>query len=173
MAAEVTVFVDDAVRGRFPHVCAKTGTPSAAYWRIDQPISGLGLAWLLLLLGPIGWVAFLVLAAVKDREVVSVRLPYSDEAAERLTELRRSRTIAALLVPVPLLGIFALGSLVPVAVWFVFAGAIAALAVWFQIRIATERVTVSLDASRRWVTLGNVSPAFASAVRARSDARQV
>jgi hypothetical protein len=37
--AAVTVFVDDAVIGRFPEVCAKTGEPSNGWMRVDARIS--------------------------------------------------------------------------------------------------------------------------------------
>jgi hypothetical protein len=49
--------------------------------------------------------------------------------------------------------------------------ATAALAVTVvaTVRLARERVTVDLDASRRWVTIGRVHPAFAQAVQPHVD----
>ena len=62
--AAVTVFVDDAIRGDLPLVCAKTGEPTDLMIRMRQPVGG-GLpaaAWLLLLLGPMGIIILVVLA---------------------------------------------------------------------------------------------------------------
>jgi hypothetical protein len=65
--AAVRVFVDDAVLGRFPPVCAKTGMPSDGRLAVTTTVGGSGRVsapWLILLvlLGPIGWVALAVLA---------------------------------------------------------------------------------------------------------------
>ncbi len=62
--ASVTVFVDDAVRGRFPPVCAYTGAETRRLARVDARVGGpSGWVWLLLLGGPPGW-ALLVLILV-------------------------------------------------------------------------------------------------------------
>jgi len=52
----VTVFVDDAVRGALPKVCVRDGTPTADALRRREDVgdrAGLGVAWLLLLAGPL------------------------------------------------------------------------------------------------------------------------
>jgi hypothetical protein len=89
--ASVSVFVDDAVLGRLPNVCAKTGTPADVRQRIDQARGGLGAAWLLLLLGPIGWVVFLVVALTSRPEILTVRLPMSTAVVEHERRLARVR----------------------------------------------------------------------------------
>jgi hypothetical protein len=49
--------------------------------------------------------------------------------------------------------------------------AAAAVALAADRRIRQQRVEVELDASRRWVTLRNVHPAFAAAVRVDQQRR--
>ena len=61
------MFVDDAVLGRFPPVCAKTGAPADGWLSVTETVGrsgGVATPWLLLLLvlGPLGWVALLVIA---------------------------------------------------------------------------------------------------------------
>ena len=163
--ASVEVFVDDAVRGRLPAVCATTGAPADGRFRIDRYMGGLGAAWLLVFLGPIGWIAFIVLAVTSRREVLSVRLPWSVVAADRERRLVRTRLISmcsavgfALLLVLrwlPLLD----------PLWAIALIAAGTTAVVAQLRLYWRRVNVRLDASRRWVTLTNVHPAFADAVR--------
>ncbi len=56
--ARAMVFVDDAVLGRLPGVCAKTEVSTADHLVQTVPVDGgqgLGIAWLLVLAGPIGW----------------------------------------------------------------------------------------------------------------------
>ena len=96
--AVVTVFVDDAVCGRFPPVCAKTGQPSDGSLSLSHDVRGassVSTAWLLLLLllGPIGWLMLLVLALANPRQTewLTVQLPWSTEAMERLRAARAQR----------------------------------------------------------------------------------
>ena len=168
--ASVSVFVDDAVLGRLPKVCAKTGAPSDGLQRIDQARGGLGAAWVLLLLGPIGWVIFLVVALTSRPEVLTVRVPMSTDALEherRLSRARRAIVAGALLILAA--GLLELEPL-PVKTWLGFAlvAGIAAIAV--QLVLSFDRVDIRLDASRRWVTLSGVDARFASEVRAQQDA---
>jgi hypothetical protein len=162
--ASVEVFVDDAVRGRLPAVCATTGAPADERIRIDQLQSGFGVAWLLVFLGPLGWIALVVLAMTSRGEVLTVRLPWSVVAADRELRLIRTRLVAicsavafALLLVlrrVPLLD----------PLWAIAAVAGGVAAVVAQFSLSWRRVNVRLDASRRWVTLTNVHPAFVEAV---------
>ena len=85
----VQVFVDDAVRGDFPPVCAKTGTAAQGKFRIDQHRGGLGPAWLLVLLGPIGWIVLVLMLFTTRRVTLTIRLPYSEAAVERVAASRR------------------------------------------------------------------------------------
>src|SRR4029450_2433849 len=60
--ADVRVFVDDAVLGRLPDVCAKSGAPADGWLTVTETVGrsgGIATPWLLLLLilGPLGWLA--------------------------------------------------------------------------------------------------------------------
>jgi hypothetical protein len=168
--ASVEVFVDDAVRGRLPAVCATTGAPAEGKFRIDQFQGGLGAAWLLVFLGPLGLIALFVLALTSRREVLTVRLPWTVAAADRELRLLRTRVVsiftavvfALLLVSrwVPLFD--------PLCAIAALAGCVAAVVA--QIRLSLRRVGVRLDASRRWVTLTNAHPAFVEAVEHQAAA---
>jgi hypothetical protein len=76
--ADVTVFVDDAVRGRLPDICAKDGVPASGRLRVTQEIgrsNRLGILWLLLLAGPLGWIGLFILASRGSAEELAVALP--------------------------------------------------------------------------------------------------
>ena len=164
--AAVSVFVDDAIRGTLPLVCAKTGEPADLVIRMRQPVGG-GLppvAWLLLLLGPMGIVALVVLAvAWPGQEQLTVRVPETEASFQRERQLERWR-LAALGAGVlgPGLGILGVGML-PVlwlalgVLFFVAAGALT----WMLWR---QSISVEIDVTRRWVTLTNVHPNFVEAV---------
>lgn len=163
--AAVSVFVDDAIRGDLPLVCAKTGAPADLKVRVRHPVGG-GIpvwAWFLLFLGPLGVVA-LVLAAVlaPGAEYLTVRIPETEASYERERQMERWR-LAALGagVVVPFLGIFGIGMfpllwLVSGVAFFLAAGALSVM-LWRQ------SVGVSIDVTRRWVTLTNVHPDFVDA----------
>src|SRR5690606_18299 len=96
--AAVTVFVDRAVQGDFPRVCVIDGIDTADTLTVHREIGGgesLGLAWLLLLAGPLGWLGLLVVASYRSgrAEVLTIRLPYSAAAYARLQAARRQRRI--------------------------------------------------------------------------------
>jgi hypothetical protein len=170
--AEVTVFVDDAVRGRLPDICAKDGVPAAGRLRIIEEIgrsNRIGILWLLVFLGPPGWlVIFLLIGSSSSGEHLSVEIPYSDGAYERFASARRLKNTA--LVAGALGGIFLLlltawaglglsGLALVLGVALVaFVGIIVG-----ETQLGRASVGVRLDASRRWVTLRRVHPAFVSA----------
>jgi hypothetical protein len=174
--ATVEVFVDNAVRGPLPSVCAKTGVPSDGKLRIEQTTGGLGLGWLLIFLGPVGWIGLFLWACLTSRSgVLTVRLPYSDAAVDHEWHLRRIRFRAAALA---LLGFglaLAIRSEPATAVAVVAVVATGGLLVSLvaHIRLMTVRIGVRLDASRRWVTLTHVHPEFARAVERHSSAENV
>lgn len=169
--AEVTVFVDDAVRGTLPDVCAKDGVPATGRFRVTKEVgrsNRMGILWLLVLVGPLGWLALAYILFRDTGERLDVQLPYSDEALERFAAARRLRTRA--------IGAAILGgmTLLLVAMWahlgapgllIAFVATVASLvvAVVADMRMEQGSVHVSLDASRRWVTLRGVHPAFAAA----------
>ncbi|WP_426573578.1 hypothetical protein [Aquihabitans sp. McL0605] len=172
--SSVTVFVDDAVRGNLPSVCAKTGAPARKVMRIDQDLTGsLGALWLLVFFGPPGWVLFAVLAASRRRQHLVVRVPYADEMIRRYHAARRltfrvaagagALLVAAFVLPF-LFSTFPQG-LDLAAGLFVLSGGLVAVLVcsWRAQRLL---VGVDLDASGRWVTLKHVHPDFAAACEA-------
>jgi hypothetical protein len=174
--AEVTVFVDDAVTGRLPGICAKDGVPATGRFRIVEEVgrsNRLGILWLLLLVGPLGWIALLFLASRDAGERLAVELPYSDAAYGRFVGARRLRNGALAVCLLGALGllvlaawahlgpagiVLTLGLIVPAVVAVGVAG-------W---RMEAASVDVALDASRRWVTLRRVHPAFAAACEKRT-----
>src|SRR5450432_3913097 len=120
--ARVEVFVDDAVRGRLPNVCVKTGERADGKLRIEQQYDGLNGAWfLLLLLGPVGWVVLIFLALGARRSSLSVQLPYATGAVDHEVRLSRARWLA--IGVTLLLGLAGAAQFlwIPRTVWFVAA----------------------------------------------------
>lgn len=166
--AAVSVFVDDAVRGRLPLVCAKTGEPADLVIRIRQPV-GNGrslLPLLLLLLGPIGLVLLLVHSILSPgQEYLTVRIPQTEAAYNREKQLERFRVVALVVGTLAVLyGIMAPG-LFP-ALWLTIGAAFLVAGVTLHVLLCRQSISVSLDGSRRWVTLFGVHPAFVRAVSA-------
>jgi hypothetical protein len=174
--ADVTVFVDRAVQGDLPRVCVIDGVDTADSLAVRREIgdgASLGVAWLLLLAGPLGWIGLHVVASYRSgrAEVLTVRLPYSAAAYARLRAARRQLRIGWGLVAA---GVVA-GLFVAVAgLWTAFAalviGAAVAAGAWGLAEVVRSAwrmgrlsVGVELDASRRWVTLRSVHPRFAAA----------
>lgn len=176
------VFVDDAVLGRFPDVCAKTGGPADGTLELRDEIGGgarLGVLWLLVLAGPLGWLVLLGLWLVLGTrgEMLTVRVPLSERAfRERLSALRRE-TLALVVLGVALASLFVM-VVVPVpglgasvamvrmlGLCLLALALVAAVAAWRASRVrASWSVAFTLDASRRWVTLDGVHDRFAARV---------
>ncbi len=182
--ADVTVFVDRAVQGDLPRVCVIDGVDTADSLAVRREVgdgASLGVAWLLLLAGPLGWIGLLLIASSRSgrAEVLTVRLPYSAAAYARLQEARRQRRIGWGLAAA---GVVA-GLVVAVAgLWTAYAtlviGAALATGAWGLVegargawRIARLSVDVELDASRRWVSLRSVHPRFAAAINQTDSLR--
>ena len=170
---DVTVFVDDAVRGTLPNICAKDGVPASGRLRITTEIgrsNRIGILWLLVFAGPLGWLLLFYLVTRDKGEQLAVQVPYSDEAYERYVSARWKRTRA--LTAAVGVGLFLLvltlwahlggAGLLLTFVSVTFALVSAAVADW---RMQRASVGVSLDASRRWATLRDVHPTFAAACR--------
>jgi hypothetical protein len=169
--ARVEVFVDDAVRGRLPNVCVKTGDRADGKFRIEQEYDGLNGGWfLLLLLGPFGWVILVVLALSARRSSLSVQLPYSTGAVDHEVRLSRERWVAIAAVILLVLAGAAQFLSIPRTMWYVAAAVALAVAVIIHVRFVWTRVHIRLDASRRWITLSNVHPEFVHAVIATGEA---
>lgn len=157
--ARVTVFVDSVVRGDLPMVCAKTGEPAVSKALVRSTTRSPGLAWLLVFFGPPGWVALAVILWIGGEQLEG-RVPMSQEAWDRICRRTRGAWIAA--------GAAVACLVLAVALQFPGLGvlAVAALVVAVVSTIGTNLATVelSLDASRRWVTISSVHPDFAAAV---------
>jgi hypothetical protein len=180
--SDTTVFVDDAVLGRLPMVCVRTGAPADGLHRIHQRRGGLsGWAFLLLFLGPIGIVVLVVLAVTSRSRDFVVRLPYAQRALDSERQEFRAAIVAfaaTVLLGMAAAWIGASGSrsevhsvLLTLAWGAAAAGVVATLA--FAIRFTTRRPAIDLDASGRWVNLSGVHPAFAAAARDEQVARRV
>jgi hypothetical protein len=182
--AQVTVFVDDAVRGTLPGVCVKDGVPTTDSMTVQDELgdrAGLGVAWLLLLLGPIGWIGLLFMLASRGGrgEVLTIRVPMSEVAYQRLRAARRLRAVSATVVIISSI----------MALWFaatptdggltsskvVAITAVAAVVIGVVVLLVADHrarhgtIGVDLDASRRWVTLVDVHPAFVAACQAHEQ----
>ncbi|HWE65366.1 MAG TPA: hypothetical protein VG298_01855 [Acidimicrobiales bacterium] len=170
--AIATVFVDDGVLGHFPPVCAKTGLSTGDHLTLTVPVGnrGLGLAWLLVLVGPLGWLVLFLYALTQRDETLTVRLPFSQRAHDEFTKARRQQRVLGWGAVVALSGAL----LVLILQSFTARAAAAALAViglgllasWCSEsrRVRRAGVGVQLDGSRRWVTLTRVHDEFARAV---------
>ena len=185
----VRVFVDDAVQGRFPRVCARTGGESDGWLTIDAivgrstSISTVPMILLLLFGGPIGWAVLLLFNTGHPGERLEVTVPWTVDVQAEIVELRRRRRLAwmtaaagvAVLVGAMVDSVGASSPsltlrvvMAALVVTTVAAGAVALTGQW---RIRQQTVGVALDASHRWVTLTNVHPAFARAVRREQQGR--
>ena len=160
------VFVDEAVLGDLPNVCVRTGEHADFLRPVNKPLGGMGAgAWLLLFLGPIGWLALLILSSAgTGRETLTVELPYSINAWERFQRRRRTLFGAVGATTVFTVLTFLNGNWLTLAI----ASFAVTIVAWFF--LWREEIDVNLDGSRRWVTLGGVHPAFAAAVTARREA---
>ena len=167
--ASVQVFVDDVVRGDLPMVCAKRGGPATGRMTVEAPVaSGGGLAWLLVFLGPVGWVVLLVILT-RGQERLSGSVPMSDEAAQTIVNRLRVRNLLVVLVAASVV----LALLLPagrVGLLLLAVGSCLAAA-GAHIAADLASVRMDLDGSRRWVTLWAVHPEFVAAVENRERAR--
>jgi hypothetical protein len=181
--ADVTVFVDDAVRGRLPAICAKDGIPTSEHLRVSTAIgnrAGLGVAWLLLFAGPLGWLALVAISLSRSGRVeqLTTNIPLSEASYERLRASRRLENLGfALVVATVILGLVLLASasdstmsrFMVLGVFVAFVAGLVMLIVG-NTRQSRERVDIELDASRRWVRLSRVHPNFAAACEAQEAA---
>jgi len=163
--ASVTVFVDEAVRGDLPPVCVQRGVPASVGVRTNAWIGpGLGLLWLLVLAGPVGWLLLVVLGVNRaGREKLVVTLPYSEAAIAKRRALRSFRDAAFALTLLFVVAYFVRFLGVP-AIWAVLGGVCLGVSLVTHARLDWQSVDVSLDGSRRWVRLSRVHPAFVAAV---------
>src|SRR5690606_3008330 len=143
-AGTVTVFVDDAVLGRFPRVCAATGRPSDGWLTVRHEVGRSGrvstpVLLLLVVVGPVGWAVrlFLALAAPARTEELVVQVPWTGDTQQEVSRLRGRRFTAWMLA--------AAGA---VAGLMLVAGGAGAVAVALLVPVAVA-VTAALDAAWR------------------------
>ena len=160
------VRVDDALAGRLPRVCCMTGASADGLAPIVVP-KRLGIAWLLLLAGPIGVVA-LVLLWPRLRVRYLVRLPMSAPAFERMHLLQVRRLWCAWLGG---LGVVStLGLLwMPVLAISVFAASVLAIVVALRAHLVLPWTYPSaiVETGGRWLVLRGVHPTFVAALDTR------
>lgn len=176
--AQVTVSVDDAVGGRFPPVCARTGERSDGTLRIDVPLRRP--------LRPWRSRRPLVPGATGAR-VLAIRVPSTEAAEASLDNRRAERTLlwvgallsvaglgTALAAPIgsdPGLDLGRPAAQIIVAILIGLTLTASAAAIVTGRRISHASIRVMLDASGQWVGLSGVHPAFADAVRAEQRRR--
>ena len=165
--AEATVFVDDAVLGRLPPICVKDGVPTDDVLTLRTAVrngNGLGIAWLLLLAGPLGWLGLLIVAASRrSADTLTVSLPFSSAAYERFLRAKREGWIFGLTaIALLVVALVAVGHQSTLPAVVIGIACCLALLQWVRstIRIHSGSVGVELDASRRWVTLLRVHREF-------------
>jgi hypothetical protein len=177
--ASATVFVDDAVRGTLPGVCVKDGIPTGDHLTVQQVVeggAGLGIAWLLVLAGPPGWIALLAIGSFRGGrgDVLVAQVPMSEAAYGRLLGARRQRLRTVLAVIGGLVGSLVLSASIDANLLPLFlvslVGGVVAIGVASH-RVDQASVVIGIDASRRWVTVADVHPAFSAACAAAERQR--
>jgi hypothetical protein len=163
MADAVKVKLDDAMVGRLPAVCAMTGERADGYAPMVVP-KPLGLAWLLLLLGPFG-VLLLVVLFSRLRVRFVVRIPMSEAAFDRWHLARVQRLWLSWLGGAGLVGAIALSWLGGLALLIALASlASLGLALRAHLRAPWLQPTLTADRLGRTLTMLGVHERFARAV---------
>ena len=178
---DTTVFVDDAVTGHLPMICVRTGAPADGLHRISQRYGGVsGWAFLLIFLGPVGWIVLLAMSFSARSRDLTVRLPYSHAGLEQEGNEFRAAIVAFAATVLVGIGTAWLGAersdsrvasvLFPMALVVLVVAVIATVAL--AARYSGRRPGIELDASGRWVTVRGVDRVFAAAVRDEQVARR-
>ena len=167
------IHVDDLAVGAGPPVCAITGVPTDHWVGVSSSEGGFQAWWLVLVLfGPIGWVALLILAAVARRPSrVSGVLPISPEALTRY-----NAAVALSQRAIAIAGV-ALVAWVGLVIWngagieapaMLAMGALVGIGtvVWLGASIVApfRWIDLQLDGSGRWVTITRAHPDYAAAL---------
>lgn len=160
----VIVGVNDALSARLPKVCCMTGARADGFAPVIVP-KRLGLAWLLLLAGPVG-LAVLVVIWPRVRVRYVAKLPMSEAAFDRMHALRVQRLwcgwLGALGLPIG----FALRVLPVVGVAILVLSVVAiGVAVRAHVRLPWTMPTAVADVRGRTITLQGVHPRFVTAVQ--------
>ena len=163
-----TVFVDDWVQGTLPRICSVTGAPTADQIRIRTSVDRPSPLWLVLIIfGPIAWIALLVVHARTNASRLVGVLPMSDGAYLARRHKKRLAWVVLLATYVIFGAIVTRWVGITLIALTLLTGAIA---YWVWTRL--ERPMVSLDASRRWVILDGIHPNLATAIEEQQRTRQ-
>lgn len=179
--AQARVFVDDAVLGQLPQICAKGGQATASRLRIVHQVGRSpvpSFLWLLVFAGPVGWVVLALLMLRASGEELTVEVPLSDDRYDTFTAARRRRSLIDLAGFAALCGaglVVATAGISPVSVVLLLLILVCGLLADVRAtdRLKSASVGVVLDGSRRWVTLQRVHPAFANACAAQARSHQL
>ncbi|MCO8127807.1 hypothetical protein NHL50_11370 [Acidimicrobiia bacterium EGI L10123] len=167
------IHVDDLAVGAGPAVCAITGEPTDHWVRVSSSEGGFQGWWMILVLfGPVGWIALVVLAAMARRpNRVSGVLPISAEALDRYNAAvatSQRAIIAAGLAMVAWIGavVWDGGGIGTPAIVAVSALVGVGVVVWLGASIAApfRWIDLELDGSGRWVTVTRAHPEYAAAL---------
>lgn len=164
MTETVKVRLDDAMVNRLPAVCVMTGQKADGYAPIVVP-KRLGVAWLLLLGGPPGWLVLgLLWGKIRTRYVI--KIPMSETSFDRMHTTEIRRLWCAWLGCVGLLAAFALRWYLPMAMIISLASVISIyVALRAHFLLGWTRPSAIADRSGRVVTLRGVHPDFVDALR--------
>lgn len=179
--ATVRVPVDDLVMGDLPPVCARTGRGADGLVEVRSDESGFQVWWFFLLVfGPLGIVAIVILSALSRPGRTSGLIPMSHQALAEQGRLVAIGNWAWAIPPAALLAGGALllapdllGAAPAVGVGVLVLGLIGGFLVMSiaSLLVGRRTVRVRLDGSGRWVELRNVHPSFAVAVDRQTRAR--
>jgi hypothetical protein len=160
VSTTVRIPLDDALIGRLPPVCCMTGTRAGGFAPlvVTKP---LGVAWLLLLAGPIG---LLVLAASYPKIAVHyvVKLPLSTETFERRLTLLRRRLWCGWLGAMGIVLGVAVRGLGPIAA-LIFVAGVAGVVTSVSAHLRLPWTMPSARAEGKFIVLQGVSSHFAAA----------
>lgn len=176
----IRVAVDDLAVGHLPSICVKTGQAADLSVAVESSEQGFQPWWiLLLLLGPVGIVAIVLLWTFGRRaNRVGGQVPLSSAALQRYNDaVQMARMAMALAFAGVIFGTGAL-ALAPGPAEIRAFGVVGVLAIVAGIcgtltaSYAAKRrwIDVELDGSGRWAVLTNVHPSFVAAVRGHYQA---
>lgn len=170
-ATGARIHVDDLAVGAGPAVCAMTGVPTDNLVEVSSTEGGFQAWWLLLLLfGPVGIVALLIVAATARRPGrVGGMLPVTHAAVVRYRAVARTSQWAMVAAGVLMLVGFSLAMVGNAPRGLVVAGGVALLALIVLALGATiaagfRWVDLRLDGSGRWVEVTRAHPDYARAL---------
>jgi hypothetical protein len=166
MGETVQLPLQDALRGALPPVCCMSGARADGLARLAVP-KRIGVAWLLLLGGPVGLLVLLALWP-KIRVRYEIRIPMSDPVFERMHLVRTRRLWCGWLGAMGVVASFALWWM-PVLALAVLSSSLVSLtvAVRSHLVLPWTHPSAIADGRGRTVTLRGVHPAFAAAIAAR------